>query len=780
MATADPLDRTSRSGLWLTMALAVLAALLGSLNGFGRVDQILYDRAVSATSRNADPDILIVAIDDASIDALGRWPWRRAVHAALLDRLHGAKAVGLDLIFAEPDTVHPDDDRILADSIRRNGHTVLPIVLDRLSRPSSASAPIAGLAQAAAAKGFINARVDPDGVVREATLTSEVAGNRWNHMAISMLEVGGEGQRAQKLLEHAQPDGSILIPYAGPTAHVRTVPYLAVLRGDLSPEDLRGKYVLVGAWATGLGDAYPTPVSHEVSGMAGVEIIANLLQAARDGLAFQRPPAWWNGLFSALPVLLACLALWRLSPKRALLVCVGLLAGILGAALLLLAYGHFWFAPTAALLGVALCYPLWSWRSQEAALRYMDNELRRLQREYPPVLNEARAQTAGPSASLESRVGELRRALARVRNLRRFLADGLDGMPDATLVFDQDGRMQFRNQAAVMYFQRLGMRPPRVGRPAIHLLEKTISDPATRQRVAEALSGQGPVAGTSPWSADLELHDRAGRDLILKCAPIHTAEGNFAGTVATLTDISRIRQAERQREETLRFISHDMRAPQSSILALVEMKQEDGVQDEQGETLNRIAMLARRTLHLVDDFVHLTRAESMTISAVELDLGSLLQDAVDEFWASAQKRGIALDLRLPLPAAYIRGDQTLLMRTLCNLIDNAIKYSPPQTRVECGIDDEPGFWRVAIHDQGQGIAAEDLARLFEPFSRVGVETRGDVGGAGLGLAFVRTVAERHGGSVEVSSELGVGSIFTLRLPMAPEAPLEHPEGAPKA
>ncbi|MNL04115.1 Signal-transduction histidine kinase senX3 [compost metagenome] len=116
--------------------------------------------------------------------------------------------------------------------------------------------------------------------------------------------------------------------------------------------------------------------------------------------------------------------------------------------------------------------------------------------------------------------------------------------------------------------------------------------------------------------------------------------------------------------------------------------------------------------------------------------------------------------------AYTRGDQTLLMRALCNLIDNAIKYSPSGTRIECGIEEEPGFWRVSVHDQGQGIAAPDIARLFEPFSRVGVESRGDVGGAGLGLAFVRTVAERHGGFVEVRSELGAGSVFTLRLPRA--------------
>lgn len=761
---ADSLDRSWRSGVWLTLALAALAAFLGTFNGLGRLDQVFYDRAVMMTGRPADPDILVVAIDDASIEALGRWPWRRAVHAALLDRLHGARAVGLDLIFAEPDKIHAADDAILADSIRRNGRTVLPVVLDRLKRPTAIGLPISELAEASAASGFINAIIDPDGVVREAALTAQFAGDRRNHLAISMLEVGGETEQAQRLLKRADADGRILIPYAGPPTHTRTVSYLSVLRGDLPPEAVRGKYVLVGAWATGLGDDYSTPVSHDVSGISGVEIIANILQAARADIAYQRPPAWSSALFAMLPVLLACLALWRLAPKKALLVSLALLAATPLASWLLLAQAYLWFAPTAALAGVALCYPLWSWRNQEAALRYMDTELRRLQREYPPILNEARVQLANPGASLESRVGELRRALARVRNLRRFLADGLDGMPDATLVFDQDGRMRFRNRAAVMLFQRLGIRPPRIGRPAAHLLEHTLADEATRARVAEALSGRPSADAASPWSADLEVRDRAGRDLILKCAPIHTAEGQFAGTVATLTDISRIRQAERQREETLRFISHDMRAPQSSILALVELSREGGQQEVGRDTLERISMLANRTLRLVDDFVHLTRAESMAISMIELELGGLLQDAVDDLWPAANKRAIALEIKTPLPIAYTRGEQTLLMRALCNLVDNAIKYSASGTRIECRIDETPGFWRVRIRDQGQGIAAQDVARLFEPFARVGIESRGDVGGAGLGLAFVHTVAARHGGRIEVQSELGAGSEFSLHLP----------------
>lgn len=141
--------------------------------------------------------------------------------------------------------------------------------------------------------------------------------------------------------------------------------------------------------------------------------------------------------------------------------------------------------------------------------------------------------------------------------------------------------------------------------------------------------------------------DQAGRDLILKCAPIRTDEGAFAGTVATLTDITVIRQAERKREETLRFISHDMRAPQNSILALVAMNQDslNGVQ--QSDALARIAMLANRTLRLVDDFVHLTRAESMKIAPTELDLSELLREATDDFWAPARARHPHRDRRTP-------------------------------------------------------------------------------------------------------------------------------------
>ena len=149
------------------------------------------------------------------------------------------RAVGLDVIFAEPDTINPNDDAILADSLRRNGRAVLPVVLDRLDHPGSMSLPIRRWPRPR--RGWASStRIDADGVVRESVLRVHYDGDWWRHLALTLLRIGGESDVAGRLLKRAQPDGGILIPYSGPPAHTRTVSYLSVLRGDLPANALRG------------------------------------------------------------------------------------------------------------------------------------------------------------------------------------------------------------------------------------------------------------------------------------------------------------------------------------------------------------------------------------------------------------------------------------------------------------------------------------------------------------------------------------------------------------
>ncbi|CAM4196279.1 CHASE2 domain-containing protein [Bordetella muralis] len=798
--------RLERSYLRLLLGVSLVAftALLGWLNGLGRLDQLIYDRAISLINRPAPTDVLIVTIDDSAINTLGRWPWPRSLHAMLLERLQTARAVGLDIVFSESNVQRTEDDRLLVNAVQRHGRVVLPIVLDNLDRPTRAELPLASLAQAAAGLGYINVDPDDDGVLRRTTWARNTGNLPWHQFALTMLEVGGDAPQVRRFLPQLPPDATTLIPYAGPPGHFQSVSYLAVLRGQVPPEAIKDKYVIVGAWATGLGDVFPSPVSHNTSGIQGVEVIANLLQAAREGSILVPAQTWQTALAGAIPVLLLCLALPRLSPRQAILCSAALLGAILVSTIAILFLWNIWIPPTAALLGVALSYPIWSWRSQEAALRYMSREMKRLRVEYPPVLDETTHSFEHRiGRSLDHHVHELDRTLTHVRNLRRFVEDGLDGMPDATMVIDKKGRLQYKNRPADVYFVQLGIRLPRIGQTIAPALEQAFIAPATRQTVRQALlppaDNDQATDGTKDTETaaartSVEVRDRAEHDLLIRCAPIRTAQGAYAGMVVTLSDISTVRQAERQREETLRFISHDMRAPQNSILALVELAtkpqqtasgaadsrveqtgqrpaplvhdgQQGATDHPPAQTLTRIAHLANRTLRLVDDFIQLNRAESMSIARDRLDLVAMLHEISDDFWAAAQARAMTLDVHSSVPVALAYGDSTLILRALSNLIDNALKYSADNSTIHVRLSPDADTWAIDIQDTGPGIAVEDQARLFEPFFRTKTVQDSTTEGSGLGLAFVHAVAQRHGGSVTLKSELGVGSRFTFRLPV---------------
>ncbi|MVW80774.1 CHASE2 domain-containing protein [Bordetella sp. 02P26C-1] len=786
-SAVDTPRENSPSRWLLRLALIAFALALGWLDGLGRVDQLIYDRALSLVKRPVPKDVVLVAIDDQAIDELGRWPWHRALHAQLLDRLHGARAVGLDIVFSEPDARHPQDDQLLSEAIKRHGRVVLPIVLDEVHAPTRADLPLASLAQSAAGLGFINVDPDDDGILRRADWTTVDSHDQpWRRFALALLEVGGDSDRVERFLKRVPSDGKLLIPFAGPPGHFQTVSYLSVLRGEVPPEVFKDKYVVVGAWATGLGDTIPTPVSHDTNGMSGIEIIGNLLQSAHQNLVVWRAPPWMSALFSALPVLLLGMALPRLSPRQAFLCSLAFLGLVLISAIATLRFADIWIPPLAGLIGVAVSYPIWSWRSQEAALRYMTREMKRLRIEYPPVYEE----TAPPPVqrigrSLDQHVQELDRTLTHVRNLRRFVADGLDGMPDATMVLDQNGRLQYRNHSAATYFAELGIRPPRIGQTVEPALVQAFEAPRAQEQIAQALrrgthrtpaheAVEGEIEGEFARHGGIEVRDRADHDLLMRCLPFRTARGAFAGTVVTISDISAVRRAERQREQMLQFISHDMRAPQNSILALVELhRQHHPATDAQGDVLGRIAHLANRTLGLVDSFVELTRAESMRIACERVDLAAVLHEVVDDFWAAAQSRRVLLQWQSCPTIAMTYGDGSLITRAVCNLLGNAIKYSPDGSTVALRLTAKGTMWHIDIEDAGPGISPQDQEMLFEPFFRSAAARESNSEGSGLGLAFVQTIAHRHNGRVAVKSELGKGSRFTLCLPIALEDEIDH-------
>ena len=146
-----------------------------------------------------------------------------------------------------------------------------------------------------------------------------------------------------------------------------------------------------------------------------------------------------------------------------------------------------------------------------------------------------------------------------------------------------------------------------------------------------------------------------------------------------------------------------------------------------------------------------------------MDLAQVAHDAADEVWPQANARRIRVDRELEIEA-LVRGDAQLLRRALTNLLMNAAKFSADGTCIRISIDRAGPDWRIAIVDEGCGIAAEDLPHIFERHRRFQRPGQPPVEGSGLGLALVKTVAEKHGGSVMVASTSERGSRFELRIP----------------
>ncbi len=753
MRASEKAGRRDR-GLLVAVAL-ILATLLGWQNGLGRLDQALYDTLAMLLAPDAAPDIVIVAIDETSLAGQGRWPWPRERHADLIERISAGApaAIGLDLLLPEP-SADARSDQALARALARSGKVALPVFAGaREGSGVRAVPPIAGLADAAAALGQVSILPDDDGVVREVFLRGGIDGEAWDHLSVELLRLADRapatlpGERAPSR-DAPTPgvwwqDRALRIAYPAGRSHAHVSAH-AVLTGEVDPAMFADRIVLIGITAAGLGDTYPTPVTGDGQYAPGVEVLAATVDNVAHGPHWRSASPLQTVLATVFAVCLVLLVLFQHSPAGALVGTVLFSAAILGASLLLLAIAGLWLPPGAALVVLFVAYPLWSWRRLEAASAYMANELRRLQRE-DLILPYPRDEPVRGGDLVDQRINAMSRATSHLRALNAFIEASIDSLPDITLVTDRDGRIVLANQAAAAYFEH-GSSVRMRGAPLARLLGNL-----------QARAGGPPdiVPGL-----DVECQDPHRREFLLKVSECRGLPDFATIGIVSLIDVGRLRQAERARDEALRFLSHDLRAPLSAIQAIVALPP-DG--PDAGEREARIGRLAAQAQGLAEAFVQLARAESGPLRRDLLDLADVVMDAVDACWAQAQGRGVRL-VFAPPDAAPGCGDRDMLTRVVVNLLTNAIKYGPPDADVVITLQQDAGDWRLSVRDQGPGIAPPDQAELFDPFVRV---NRNAAAGIGLGLAFVRATVTRLGGEVSVQSAPGEGSTFTLRLPGAP-------------
>lgn len=227
-----------------------------------------------------------------------------------------------------------------------------------------------------------------------------------------------------------------------------------------------------------------------------------------------------------------------------------------------------------------------------------------------------------------------------------------------------------------------------------------------------------------------------------------------------------------QKNQLLGMVAHDLRNPLGVVAGYARTMMEGlagPTTERQQRFLERIARTSEHMLRMVDDLVDLSSIESgrVELERRELDLAAMLADAVALNRVLAERKGIAIELDVT-GTLTVAADGGKLRQVVDNLLSNAVKYSHEDTtvRIEARVTDP--VVQVSVEDQGQGIPEAELARLFEPFGRTSVKGTAGEKSTGLGLAIVKRILEAHDGTIEVQSEVGVGSTFRFTLPLAPD------------
>lgn len=369
---------------WALLSLLLLGffVLAQQTDWFERADNGLYDSSVVWAGRAASPDILILAIDESSLARVGRWPWSRHRLAEAVEALTqaGSGPVLIDVILAEPQLTDPTADAHLTAAIAAHARVVLPVYLPP---GTPAVRPLEPLAQSARL-GHAQALVDNDGVTRRYLAQESDGTTHYDHLATVLLRLAnprdgaGAGPGAAPPAARMPTNVGRLVPYAGPAGHFARLPLADLLEGRIAAERLRGRFILIGATATGLGDTVVTPLAGVNGAMPGVEFVANVLDAERAGLQRAVLPRHWQLGIGGLIVMVHLVSLLLFAPRWALLgtIVLGLAVVVLAVALLVLS--GWWWPPAAVVVTLLLAYPLWSWRRLESSLATMTRETTRI------------------------------------------------------------------------------------------------------------------------------------------------------------------------------------------------------------------------------------------------------------------------------------------------------------------------------------------------------------------------------------------------------------------
>ena len=359
---------------------------------------------------------------------------------------------------------------------------------------------------------------------------------------------------------------------------------------------------------------------------------------------------------------------------------------------------------------------------------------------------------AALGASLNTMAQNLSARMRELSEGKRRLELILEAMQQGVMVLDRKGRVSLTNSSMVRVLET---DRDLTGRTPLEVFRR----PELESAVQAGLRGEASVP--------LELATANGRILQANIAPVPAAAGEVDSVVVVFHDLTDIRRTEKMRRDFVANVSHEFKTPLTSIRGYAETllsgaKDDPGIAQDFLETIERNA---RYLEALVSDLLTLAKLEAEVPATKEtVEVRSL----IDEQIASRKNSLQECDIRVIVdcPPLQIQADRSRLSAALSNLVDNAIRYNKPGGEIRISAETQNGTFSLTVADTGYGIPSEELPRIFERFYRVDKARTRDSGGTGLGLSIVKHAIESQRGTIGVTSRIGAGSTFTIRIPAA--------------
>ena len=395
--------------------------------------------------------------------------------------------------------------------------------------------------------------------------------------------------------------------------------------------------------------------------------------------------------------------------------------------------------------------------------------------------------------AIQSRERELAHALAESRELAAVTAESrrrveaahadllatVETVPAALMIFDTDGSVRLRNRAAT---EVLGIEPRN---PALRKNYwgqfKRIALDGSLMPPAEWVSSRA-LRGETVSNQELEIHHPDGRvfPILASGAPLRNQQGQVAGAVVAFQDISRLRELDRMKDEFVSIVSHELRTPLTSIRGSLQLVigEPGSVPDQEHRALLHIALNnCERLVRIINDILDVSKIESgnLVLNRKPVSAAELIRQSLDVVRGPARAAGVRLDANVSSTVPPVMVDPDRIVQALVNLLSNAVKFAPTDSTVTVAVTGSEHQGMVVVSDQGEGIAPENLNRLFRKFQQVDSSSSRRKGGTGLGLVITKVIVEQHGGRIFVDSELNKGTRFSFTLPAATpeEEALDH-------